>query len=390
MKKILIFAILSLLILPNLVTAYVSISISATTTPSTIEPGQTANLILTISNIGTSTAQNAKLTFNPNPYITPANTLLDLQSIPNGNSIQVTVPITVSSAIKEGTTALQFTINYNDAADPSGVKTQQNSVTISVTKRTLLEVNKVVYDEEVIQPGDNVNMNIELKNVGSGVIKDLSVSIYSADIPFVPVEASNRFLNDLGPGSMKNATFNIIISKDAKTVAYSIPVTLTYYDEFNSLHTDTRYIGLKISGVPEFVVSVEKAENMYAGNSGKLSISISNRGTATAQFLTAKFDSNLDVTPKEYYVGNLDPDDSSTISLDVDLSRMPAGKYPLNMTLMFKDPYNKDFTENHVLSFNITNQPLQISGTTQIIILLIVVGIVYWKRNSIKHLFRRK
>lgn len=386
----LIFTILALLLLPNLTTAYVSISISATTTPSTIEPGQTANLILTISNIGTSSAQNVKLKFKSHSFITPSNNLFDLQSIPNGNSIQVTVPFTVSSATTEGTTAIQFTVDYNDAADPSGIKTQENSATISITKRTLLEVNQVAYDKESIQPGDTVSMNIELKNVGKGTVKDLSVSIYSSDIPFVPVEASSRYLDSLGPGSMKNATFNIIINKDAKTIANAIPITLSYYDEFNALHTDTKYIGLKISGVPEFVVSVEKTENVYAGNSGKLSISISNRGTAVAQFLTAKFDSNLDVTPKEYYVGNLDPDDSSTISIDIDLSRMPAGKYPLNMTLMFKDPYNKDFTESHVLNFNVTNRPLQISTTTQIIILLIVVGILYWKRNFVKSLIKRK
>jgi hypothetical protein len=390
MKKIIIFTILALLLLPNLATAYVSISISATTTPSTIEPGQKANLLLTISNIGTTTAQNVKLKIKSHTFITPTISTFDLQSIPNGNSIQVTIPFTVSSSITEGTTALQFTIDYSDSTDPAGTRTQENSATISVTKRTLIEVNKVSYDKETIQPGDTIKMDIELKNVGKGKIKDLSVSIYNATLPFVPLEASSRFLKDLDVGEMKNATFNVIINKDAKTVANTIPVTLTYYDEFNSLHTETKYVGLKISGVPEFVVSIEKTEKMYAGNTGKISISVSNRGTAIAQFLTAEFDSDLYVTPKDYYVGNLDPDDSSTISLEINLKKVETGNYPLNMILKYKDPYNKEFSEKRVLQFDVVAQPIEISSTTQIIILLVIVGVLYWKKNSVMKLLGRK
>lgn len=389
MKKILIFTILALCLLPSLASAYVSISITSTTTPSTIEPGQNANLILTISNIGTSTAQNVKLKFKTNPSIIPTTGVFDLQSIPYGNSIQVTVPFMVSSDTSEGTTALQFTIDYNDAADPSGIKTQENSATISITKRTLIEISNVIYDEGIIQPGDTVNMNIELKNVGKGVIKDLSVSIYSDNAPFVPVEASNKFLNTLNPGEMKNVTFSIIINKDAKTIAQAIPLSLSYYDDFNILHTDTKHFGLKISGKPDFVVSVEKTTNMYSGTTGTMSVSVANRGTATAQFLTARFDSGFDVTPSENYIGNLDPDDTSTVSLDVSLKGVSVGKHSLNMTLFYKDPYNKDFSETRTLQFDVTSVPIEISNV-QIAIVIVIIGILYWKRSFIKGLIKRK
>jgi hypothetical protein len=390
MKKFILFAILSLILLPNIANAYVSLSSSATTTPASIEPGQNANLILSISNLGTSAAQNVKLKIRPHAFITLSSTIFDLQSIPSGNSIQVVIPIVISEAATEGTTALQFTIDYNDAADPSGTKSQENFATIFITKRTLLEITKVAYDKEMIQPGDTIKMNIELRNAGGGRIKDLSVSIYNATLPFVPIETSSRFLNNLDAQEMKNASFNIIINKDAKTVAYTVPVTLTYYDESNSLHSDVKYAGLKISGVPEFVISIDKTEKMYAGILGKISISISNRGTAVAQFLTAKFDSGLDVTPKEYYIGNLDPDDSSTVSLEVNLRRISVGKYPLNMSLMYKDPYNKEFSENHVLQFEVSSQPLEVSLTTQLIIAVVILGILYWKRSFVLKLFRRK
>jgi hypothetical protein len=222
-------------------------------------------------------------------------------------------------------------------------------------------------------------------------VKDLVVSLKNVSSLFVPVGSdTDSYLGSLQPGAKSKASFNLIVNKNAETIAYSIPVVLTYYDEANVLHTDQKYIGIKISGKPEFVVTIEKTDRMYAGNLGKLSISISNRGTATAYFLTAKIDSSLSIMPKENYIGNLDPDDSSTISLDVNLKNVEVGKHSLNVILLYKDPYNKDYTEEKTLQFDVTNMPLEISTNMKIIIVLAIAGILYWKRNFIMSKIKRK
>jgi hypothetical protein len=390
MKKIILFLLLLLVVQPALASAYVSLSTSGTTVPTTVEPGSNVNLILTIANLGTTTAENVKLNLNPGTYISPEQYQYSLQVIQAGSSTQVTIPLKISNSIPEGTNALFFSIDYSEGGT-SGTRTLENSVTISVTKRSLTEVSNVSYSKDFIQPGDTVLMKVELQNLGKGTIKDLVVSLKNISSLFVPIGSdTDVYLGTLQSLQKNTASFNLIVNKNVNTLAYSIPVTLAYYDEANVLHTDQKYVGIKISGKPEFVVSVEKQENMYAGNVGKLSISISNRGTATAQFLTLKFDSLVYVTPNEYYAGNLDPDDSSTISLDVNLIGMQTGKHSLNMTMFYKDPYNKDYSETRILQFDVTNMPVQISTNMQIIIGLVVVAIVYWKRNSIKRLVKRK
>jgi hypothetical protein len=145
-----------------------------------------------------------------------------------------------------------------------------------------------------------------------------------------------------------------------------------------------------VSGKPDFVISIETGNNFFLGDTGTLSISISNSGTATAQFLTAKFDSNLYTTPSEYYVGNLNPDDSSTISLSVSLKGLETGKHSLNMTLFYKDPYNKEYSESKLIQFDVVSKPIQISGNVEIVIILAVLVILYWKRKSIMELIKRK
>jgi hypothetical protein len=389
MNKI-ILTFMILLALPSLVSASVSFSISGKTVPTTVEPGSSTNLIMTIANLGTTNAENVELVFSPNSYITPGQSSYSLQVIQAGSSIQVVVPLKISEIIPEGTNAVFFSVNYVESGS-SGTKSIQNSVTISVTKRSLIEVSNVTYSKDFIQPGDTVVMKVELQNLGKGNVKDMVISLGNISSLFVPVGSDTDFyLGSLPPGSKGVASFSLVVNKDVNTLAYSIPITLTYYDESNTLIVEQKFVGIKISGKPDFVVSMEKETNMFSGSVGTMSITISNRGTSTAQFLTLKFDSSMYVTPSEYYVGNLNPDDSSTVSLDLNLAGVSAGKHSLNMTMSYKDPYNKDFSETRVVQFDVTNRPIQISTNMQIIIILIVIVIAYWKRNFLKKLIKRK
>lgn len=389
-KKIILFALILLAIQPALVSAYVSLSVSGTSVPSTVAPGSKINLIMTLTNLGTTNAESVKLNLKSNTYMTPDQYQYDLQTIQAGSSISVTVPLAISESIPEGTNALFFSIDYSESGT-SGTKTFENSVTVSVTKRSLIEVSSVFYSESFIQPGDTVTMNMVLQNLGKGTVKDLTVSLNNISSIFVPVgTGTDTYLGSLDPSQTGMATFNVIVNKNVDTLAYSVPITITYYDASNMLHTDLKYVGIQISGKPEFVVSIEKEDNFFLGSTGTLSISISNRGTATAQYLTAKFDSNLYVTPSEYYVGNLNPDDSSTIPLSVDLKGLEAGKHSLNMTLFYKDPYNKDYSESRLLQFDVVSKPIQIFGNTEILIVLAVLVILYWKRKPILGLIKRK
>jgi hypothetical protein len=388
MKRIAIILV-ALLILPTLVQAYVSLAVTSSTTPSVIEPDDQANLIMTITNSGNDYARNVKLTIKPHSFITATTNFYDLQTIGPSSSVQIAVPIRVSTSATVGTTALPFTIDYSEGSS-TGTITIQNSVSIMITKRALIEVVNVTYDKELIQPGDIIEMDMKLQNVGNGGIKNLVVSIGNINLPFVPINSGSVFIGNLDPREEANATFDLIINRDAETIAYNVPLNLTYYDEVGILHSDTKYVGLKVSGKPDFVVTVESTTNMFAGNNGEITLSIANRGIATAQFLTVDFISDLNILQKENYIGNLDPDDTGTVSLDVNLRNVRPGEYPVTVELVYKDPYNQEFSESRTLEFEVASQPFQIPFIYQIVILLIILGVLYWKRHSIIGFFKRK
>lgn len=387
-KKIIILVLAFLLVQPVLVTsAYVSLTITNSITPSIIEPGEKGNLIITITNNGNDYAREVTLRFKPHSFITFSKTSYNLQTIGPSYSTQVVAPISVSTEATEGTTVIFFTITYREG-DTSGSVTKEGSATVSITRRPLIEIKNVSYDKEMVQPGHDVLVSIDLENVGRGNLKDLRASLENFTLPFVYIN-SEVYLGVLTQQQSKTADFNLIINSDAETIAYNVPLTLVYYDELGTLHTERKYFGMKISGMPDFVVNVESEDNMYAGGKGRLTVSIANRGTASAEFLSARFDTDLDITPKEYYIGDVEPDDYETISLDVNLRNVNVGKHNLVLDLLYKDSYNQELSKSVTVEFSVTQRPVQIPLLYQLVLILVIVGVVYWKRRSIIRLFKK-
>jgi len=358
--------------------------------PATIEPGESGNLILTITNGGTEYARNVELTLKPHSFISFGETLYKLQTIAPGSSVQVTVPIRIEATAAKGVTTIFFSIKYNEGAS-TGEVTMDSSTSITITKRALIEIENVSYSKKLIQPGDIVKMSIELKNVGKSEIKDLVVALKNYTQPFVSATGDmEAYVAVLKQGEKATVAFDLIVNKEANTVAYSIPVSLSYYDEAGVLHTEKKYIGMKVSGKPEFVITLE-SQSVYAGDVGELTISVANRGTATANFLTVRFDSQFDVMPAEYYVGNLEPDDYDTIALSINAKDLSIGKHKLSLQLIYKDPYNEEFTDSKFVVFTVSARPpVRISTELQLALAALVLILVYWKRKFLVGIIKRK
>jgi hypothetical protein len=391
MKKILfatsilvLFTLLSTsLIAYNSSAAYVSLSLSGYTTPSVVEPGEKANLILTITNNGNDYARDLKLKIKPNSFIIPDEREYDLQTIAPTNSIVVTVPITITEAASEGTTALVFSLEYQEGST-SGTQTAENSISISITRRVLIQIENVTFSKDVIQRGDEVLMLIDFKNEGRGRIKDMRVSLEDYTLPFVYTD-SGDYLGEMSPHTSAIAHFKFIVKEDASTNAYNLPINFSYYDDNGILHTDRKFVGVKVSGIPDFVVGLDSTKNMVSGNgAAEASVSISNRGTANANFLYVKYDTMLNLESYENYVGNLEPDDSQTVSIKMNLAKTSPGKYPINIELFYKDPYNNEYSQKKTVEVTVSNYQFQISPTFTAIILILVIVIVYWKRAFIR------
>jgi len=374
---------LSLVLFASPTSAYVSLTFLSSTIPSTVDPGSKANLLLTITNAGTDFASSTTLAIHASPYVSADISNFNIGTINAGGSTQITVPITVSPNSPEGTVALPFTVSYS-IGNSAGTVTTDNSATVTITRRTLLEITNVTYDKSLIQRGDTIKITITVQNVGKGLIKDLTVSLSNlSTLPIAPADNDvEKFAGTLNPGESASVSFNLVINNNADTIAYSVPVTLTFFDDLGISHVDTRSAGLKVVGIPDFVVAIDKEENVFAGTSGKLTISIANSGTGSAKYLAAYATAtDADVNPKLNYIGNMDPDDTNTLTLDINPTT--TGNHQLTLHLTYKDSYNQDFSKDYPLKFEVGRMPINIPLSLQIIIIAAILALAYFKRSTL-------
>ena len=375
---------------PAAAVAHASLSVSGQTVPSSIGPGDSGNLVLTVANTGTEYARSVSLFVKPNAQIAFGQQSYGLQTIAPATSVQVSVPVKMSSAASEGATSVFVSLSYSDG-ESVGTVTTETSVSVVISKRSLVQIEDVSWGEGMIQPGDTLDVGVQLRNAGAGGLSYMTVTLGDSAQPFVAAaKDTEAYVGSLKQGATATAQFSIVVNRDAKTVAYSVPVTIAYYDDAGAAHSDVKYVGLKVSGTPEFVVALEDDSNALAGVGGDITISIANRGTATANLLTIKFGPGIPVTPAEYYVGNLDPDSFQTVKVNVDLAAVGPGRHGIAMTLEYKDPYNQDMASTASVQF--TARPAQtfaVSPTTIIVVLAAAAALLYWKRARIAGFLQR-
>lgn len=216
-----------------------------------------------------------------------------------------------------------------------------------------------------VQPGENVNIEVEIQNSGYSEASDIVVEIV-ADDPF-------RLL----PGEDVKKTFAQIPGKDFVKTSYNLHVnesaiTGDYEIEFNmySSETPSTYITgtvlINVQGEAELILdSLETVPSkIEPGISAGLVVKIKNIGTGSANRLNLKLNSSYDeLTPVlakgSVYVGDLAPDQIKTAELELSISSLAEHKtYTLTLTAEYRDESNTATEKEFSIGIPVTGSVL--------------------------------
>lgn len=386
-SAVLAFAVSSLLIVAPAL-AYVSLGFTSSVTPTTVSPGDKANLYLTISNPGTEAANNVKLQIGSTQYINAQIPSFDLGTLNAGASTQVVVPVSVLSGAPEGTQVIPYSVSYGFVS-VGGTVTAQNSAPIVITKRSIVEISNVTYSEPTIQRGDDVQVILTLTNAGSGEVRDMVLSLATLPTGITVANAGGeRFVGSLQPGESKQVAFDVSVNSGADTITYNLPVDLSFYDNQGAAHSDSKQVGLKVEGIPDFVVAVDTVTGVSPSTTGKVTVSIANSGTGTSKYLYASASSDAQISPLVSYVGNMDPDDTNSVTYEV--QPVSSGRHWINVTLSYKDSYNRDGSKSYTLEFQSGSAASEFPTAYVAVILVVILALLYWKRHAVFRIIKRK
>lgn len=371
MNKIL--AVLVILLLVPLASAQsVTLSATGSTTPSEIDVGDSGTLQIVIKNQGNSDASGITMDLIQNNKLTFDQSFFDVGLIGGGESKTVNVPIRVKSPVS-GTVNVIVEMDYMVDGNP---RSQEISIPVGISGGVVLKITSSQYEKAT--PGKNIDVDLELTNLGKDEANDIQTELLVGSLPFVPVDGDlTQYVFSLRPSESKSLSYKVHINKDADIKAYSVPVNIKYEDSSGSEFNINRSIGLQIAGEADFIVTLDS--NPLQGPNSDLSISIANRGNMPAEFLSMDVDSPYG--SKTVYVGNLDPDDFEVVDVSQNLVGI-SGKYSITATINYKDSYSNELSE--VVELEVEPIALPKSYTMFYVLGLVIVLLLVKFRKKIK------
>ena len=370
MKK-LIWLILFVFLIPNVfATEYVNINVRAAyTNPYPVEPGKNLVLALEISNIGNDDAKNVIVELEPSfPFTLLEKSQKSLETLYPGNTRIVEYDLFIDSSAVSGVYKIPVKVSFDHNSFKQDVEVRVQGIP---------EFKLLGMKSQTISPGDQATISVEIANVGTGKAKRVSATFSSESEYIKPIlGGGNVYIGEFKPEEKREIEFKILASSDSEYGVYTGTVTLTYEDESGNKSSTSFNVGILISGEPKFQIVKVSADS----ETNRLSVEISNTGTAEAKAITGKLIVN-NKTFDVVYVTSVKIDKHTTLRFNLPNAR--AGK----LMLSYEGPDNKKYSQTEIITWSFI--PTRIPSWAWVLV-IVVIGVAVWKRKTLLHIFKKK
>ncbi|MEK6852728.1 MAG: hypothetical protein AABX59_02510 [Nanoarchaeota archaeon] len=355
--------------------------------PKPVVPGNFFVATFRIDNLADKNFTNIEIELDEdNKFFVEGSNTVEISSIEEGKSAQVTFNIGIRSSATSGFSSLD--IKWDTPSD-SGDETF--SIQVKALETTLI-VEGVESIPPEIEPGQEATVKITVSNRANLQLKDIRVKLNldSAELPFAPKGGiTERDINSLGARQSENIEFNIVTLSSADSQVYKVPLSISYFDEFGSSYKIQDVIALVVGSKPLLQITLDEAA-LISGKKSQITFKVINTGLTDAKFLNLELLPSTDlaiVSSQSVYVGDVDSDDFE----DVEFELIPRTNGALNIQILltYRDANNKAYSEIiEVPAISYSEQEAKNLGLintnyTLVIIILVIASIILfftWRR----------
>lgn len=196
-----------------------------------------------------------------------------------------------------------------------------------------------------VEPGKNVNIEVQIKNNGLGNSLNTVVEIVSKN-PFtlLPGEERIKTFGNIPSGDYVKISYNLHVDPDAVTNDYEIEFRL--YKKGSTSYTIGK-VSIRVEGTPELILDdVKLKDRAEPGGKIEIIVPIKNIGTGTARNLQVELISNyseiLPLLSKGFvYLGDLETGKMKIATLMIGIDNSAKNKiYTLLLKASYKDETN--------------------------------------------------
>ena len=328
-----------------------SFDLSYEVTPSSINPGGSGQVIITIENEETATDMED----------------VEVQLVSRSGGISVTAGrADLGTLSASSTSSAAFTIRVKDSASPGSYIVEARgsyeygtgetssfklNIPITVAYRSGLEIFAT---DTQITPGASENLLITIQNSGSSAVRNLIVTLSPSNTYVYPTGNIRSSIKSINAGESSEASFRIRASDSAIVGIQPVTLTVTYTDAGGGTQTDTQSIAVTVvdAGTEIMIDSIES--NLEPGKTGKVRIGLKNVGEANLESIYASITTTEDLSIRgsnEKLLDSLAAGEVGYLEFDFEVSQ-DADAAPAESTLSITYQHEggkKEFTDSKPL-----------------------------------------
>jgi hypothetical protein len=357
---------------PSVVSIASAASFSSVTitdvTPTTFNPGDTSEVIVTVKNNGGQDAKDIRLAFHGTEVLSLVGpTVLHINTLNSWSSKDITVTMHVKEEAPNGIYPVPVNCSwreyYFDPAEGYVTGPEQTALlglSFNVIGEGVLNVGDVTTDPTDIRPGDeNVEIRAVIENSGEAAAKDIEANVL-LNTEFKPSWSGTdrSYLGRLNSGEKGEAVFHVDLAENIAAGTHSISLRITYKDTKGNEYEVLRAVTILVKPKPDFeIVSyyTEPALISAADTGVVLHVQIKNIGSEKAESasvrMTGEADVPFDYDVKSDFLGNLEIGEAgeAILKFDVDKDAVPKG-YPMGIEIRCTG--DRDLGDDNVYVFN--------------------------------------
>lgn len=361
--------------------------------PTSVSPGDDVEVVVTVSNVGNSEANNIVVSFVEDNYpftlLNRDNAQVRINELGSYRDYQIRYRLQVDEDISAGRSNLRLDISRGSS---DAVLKKSLPIVIGDSSARLV-VDDISIDDGFLSPGEVKTLNITVTNKGSAVVRDAAVMIDIAkemqgdlivnDLPFAPLGGSSIIsVGNVGAGQSRVVSFDLFSYADASTGLYKMPMSLTYEDALGESFSESIITGIMVDALPSIDVFIDEV-SFTGSNSADVTFFVLNDGLADVRLMSVELQNSGSVNVSEnsakQYLGSLDSDDFDTARFSFDFSE----DITLPVELTYRDASNNLMTQS--FEFELDVPATESSGLNVASILLVVaifvIGYLLYKRK---------
>lgn len=323
--------------IPIIVSQYEPLEVTTIgTTTGVIAPGETFQLQLMVNNTGGVVNNLVVTTLENSSFSLEGETQKTIGSIASGSSTNVTLSLISSSNAAIGQYTLPLVFTYQDASGNTTAQTLYVGPVSILDSSTQFRLNMNPLTPTEV--GSQAVFQVTVENVGTNPLS--AIVDINGTSAFTPIGISRLYFDPIEPDQSASENITLGISNSVSAGYYELPVTIS----LSSGNVVTQNVGVPVTATSDLTVTA-------TSSSGVVTIQISNTGNAPIRSVYVSATSNdfTIVGGSDKFVGTLNVDDFTTISLTVGAQRPGTSNHTIIVTTTFKDSNNMP----HVITKNV-------------------------------------